>query len=175
MIDVTVRLVAASAEVPPGLETMLLELGHGEGGFGGTGFGRGEQSLAAFLEHCVAQQQLAGVIQGRVPQTTFWIMSDDTVAGMLRMRHYLTDALRIKGGHIGYYVSPRARRRGLATGALGLALRELAQRGERRIMLTTDPGNVASIRVIERHGGRLDAQLADPDGGMLNRYWIELR
>lgn len=175
MSDKRVMLLAASTTAPAGLEAMLRELGRGEGGFGGTGVGRGEQTLLEFLEHCVAQQQAPGVIQGRVPQTTFWIMAGDRVAGMLRMRHYLNDALRISGGHIGYYVSPGARRRGIATRALGLALEALASRGERRIMLTTDPGNVASIRVIERHGGRLAAQVPDPDGGLLNQYWIEIR
>ena len=112
--------------------------------------------------------------EGRVPSTMFWILADGTVAGMLRMRHHLNDALRIKGGHIGYYVSPRWRRRGVARAALGLALRELLGHGELRALLTTYPDNVGSIRVIEGHGGRLTAQVPDPEGGIISQYWIAL-
>ncbi len=169
-----VSLVAASPTVLPGLAEMLLGLGDGEAGVSGTRFGRGEQSLDAFLADCVRQQEPDQLPDDRVPQTTYWILADGTVLGMLRMRHWLNDALRVSGGHIGYYVAPRARRRGIASAALGLGLEALRERGESRALLTTSPDNVGSIRVIEGHGGVLTAEVADPAGGRLLQFWIEL-
>ena len=45
---------------------------------------------------------------GRVPQTIFWIVEDGSVVGMLRMRHFPNESLRVTGGHIGYYIRPSA-------------------------------------------------------------------
>lgn len=170
-----IALEAASHTPPAGLESLLRELGAGEAGFGGTTFGRGEATLAEFLADCVAGTDAANLSPGRVPQTIFWIIADGAAVGMLRMRHYLNDALRVEGGHIGYYVRPSARRRGVAREALRLALAELARLGEEKAMLTTYPDNAGSIRVIEANGGVLAAQVQDPGGERtISQYWIPL-
>ena len=170
-----VLLEAASPTAPPGLESMLRELGDGEAGFGGTSFGRDEKSLAAFLDERVRYSDDHDLPAARVPETTFWIIVDGVAVGMLRMRHHLNEALRVKGGHIGYYIRASARGRGIAKQALALALDELAGHGESQAMLTTDPDNVSSIRVIEANGGSLAGQVPDPDGSeLINQYWIDL-
>jgi len=58
-------------------------------------------------------------------------------------------------GHIGFTVVPWKRRRGYATLALQLLLSEVRKEGLSYVELTTDPGNVASQRVIAANGGRL--------------------
>jgi predicted acetyltransferase len=58
-------------------------------------------------------------------------------------------------GHIGYAVVPWKQRRGYATRALREMLIEAKGEGLRFVEITTDPGNVASRRVIEANGGRL--------------------
>lgn len=154
---------------------MLEELGAGETGFGGTEFGRGEMSLADYLSHTMKEIDAANLPEGRVPQTTFWIIEDGAAVGMLRMRHILNDITRIDGGHIGYYIRPSARRKGIATHALRIALEEIKKVGVNDVMLTTNPWNVGSVRVIEGSGGRMKAQVAEPDGSdTINQYWIEL-
>jgi predicted acetyltransferase len=57
-------------------------------------------------------------------------------------------------GHIGYAVVPWRRGRGYATEALRRILIEARSVGLARVEITTDPGNIASQRVIEHHGGR---------------------
>ena len=48
--------------------------------------------------------------------------------------------------------------------------------GEKRALLTVDPGNLPSIKVIEANGGRFENTVADPETGKeFNRYWIELQ
>ncbi len=171
-----VSLQAASRIAPAGLAELLQTLGHGEAGFSGTPVADGTMTLAAYLELCVRNINPATMAPGRVPQTVYWIMQHNRAVGMLRMRHYLNDALRVHGGHIGYYIKPDARRGGAASEALRLALVELAARGETAALLTTNPGNLGSIRVIKNNGGRLTARVPDPDGGdeEICQYWIDL-
>ena len=65
-------------------------------------------------------------------------------------------------GHIGFAVVPWKRRRGYATRALGLLLREASDKGLTYVELTTDPDNVASQRVIEANRGQLIERFKKP-------------
>jgi predicted acetyltransferase len=170
------ELRPASDHPPPGLREFLVALGDGEGGFGGTSFGRGEGDLDAFLRACVDGEDSTRIAPGLVPQTTYWIIGDTgRVVGMVRVRHYLNDRLLQNGGHVGYYVRPSERRKGYATAALRLALDRLRERGVTRALVTVAPTNAASIAVALANGGRLDGQGRNPDTGeVMNRYWIDL-
>ena len=94
--------------------------------------------------------------------------------GMVRVRHYLNDRLLEHGGHVGYYVRRSERGKGYATAALRLAVEHLRNMGVTRVLVTVNPENAASIRVIVANGGASDGQGRDPDSGeVVNRYWIE--
>jgi len=58
---------------------------------------------------------------GRMPCTYRWIVEDGQVAGGIALRHQLNERIQ-QLGHIGYGIRPSARRRGLATWALGRIL-----------------------------------------------------
>jgi predicted acetyltransferase len=58
-------------------------------------------------------------------------------------------------GHIGYAVVPWKRGRGYATQALALLLPLARAQGLSFVELTTDPGNIASQKVITANGGVL--------------------
>jgi [ribosomal protein S5]-alanine N-acetyltransferase len=63
---------------------------------------------------------------------------------------------------IGYWVLARARRRGLATAAVGLVTRwGIGEGGLHRIEGLVEPGNTASVRVLERNGFRREGLLRD--------------
>jgi len=113
--------------------------------------------------------------------SSYWWITDDRgddveVVGFIALRHRLTDALRVIGGHIGYAVRPSRRREGIATRALGLVLDDARRLGLDRVLLTCDDDNEASARTIERCGGQ--RQMPDsksPSGAALVRhYWIQL-
>ncbi|GHJ55744.1 GNAT family N-acetyltransferase [Nonomuraea sp. TT08I-71] len=112
--------------------------------------------------------------EGLVPALYWWIVEGDEVLGAVSLRLRLNDFLMQAGGHIGYGVRPTARRRGLATFALGEALAEAARRGIDPVLVTCDVDNTASARTIERHGGVLD-DVRDTELGRLCRYWIRTR
>ena len=79
--------------------------------------------------------------------------------GTLVLRHGLTNALAEVRGHIGYHVVAPWRRQGHATRMLSLALVECRALGLERVLLTCDPSNEPSRRVIVANGG---SQLAGP-------------
>ena len=168
-----VELLSINETPPADAEGMLLELGSGENGFGGSPVGTGEMTLSEYVLERRASSRGENLAPGWVPQTTYWILVDGKSAGLLRLRHYLNESLRHKGGHIGYYVRPAFRRQGVAAAALKLALPLAAALGETSVMLTTNPGNTGSIRVIEANGGRLEAEVPDHEtGDIILRYWI---
>ncbi|GAA3530191.1 GNAT family N-acetyltransferase [Nocardioides daeguensis] len=130
-----------------------------------------EAGCAAFV--AMTELTSAGDLDGtRVSSTYFWITDgdggpDDDVVGFLNLRHRLNDWLLEQGGHIGYSVRPSARRRGHASRALALGVREAGRLGIERVLVTCDTDNDASRRTIEAGGGVLE----DERAGKL-RFWI---
>lgn len=176
----TITLLSLGDTPPSDAEGMLLELGAGENGFAGTSVGMGEATLLEYVEACRAQSRGENIREGWVPSTTYWILADGKSAGLLRLRHYLNTELRHKGGHIGYYVRPAYRGKGAAKQALALALPHAKALGETRVMLTTNPDNLGSIKVIEANGGALLARvIGDKAHGdsappaIILQYWID--
>jgi len=101
-----------------------------------------------------------------------WIVERDRVLGGIALRHDPDDALLQVGGHIGYGIRPSARRRGLATWALGRVLGEARALGLARVLVVCAADNTASARTIERHGGVLE-DVRHTARGLARRYWIE--
>jgi predicted acetyltransferase len=104
-----------------------------------------------------------------VPCTYWWIADGYTVLGSIALRHELDDDLLQRGGHIGYGIRPSARRRGLASWALGEVLTAARERDIGRVLIACAVTNEASRRVIEHHNG---VREDERDGKY--RYWIDL-
>ncbi|MGI9008917.1 MAG: GNAT family N-acetyltransferase [Streptosporangiaceae bacterium] len=103
-----------------------------------------------------------------VPVTELWYTRESDYLGTVVIRHKLTPPLLHDGGNIGYHVVPGHRRQGHATAMLAAACNRCRDSGMSRVLLTCQPENLASRRVIEANGGVLDS--ADD----LLRYWIAL-
>jgi predicted acetyltransferase len=76
------------------------------------------------------------------------------------IRHRLTPALTREGGHIGYHVVPRHRRRGHATQMLAQAKTVCRRLGLTELLITCGADNLGSRRVIEANGGTLQRIVA---------------
>ncbi|GAB3938061.1 GNAT family N-acetyltransferase [Micromonospora vulcania] len=111
--------------------------------------------------------------EGRVHCTYRWVVEGDRILGAIALRHELNDYLLRVGGNIGYGIRPSARRRGLATWALGRMLDEARALGLDRVLVTCEEQNIASAKTIERHGGVLE-DVRDTELGPARRYWITL-
>ncbi|MET9799781.1 GNAT family N-acetyltransferase [Streptomyces sp. NPDC006368] len=171
LLPPTVRLrdswLAAYAEWEPGAHMEGAGLGADDDVDSPEGFAAWVERLRRCEDHTIPPEE------GRVHTTYWWIAEGDTYLGAIDLRHWLNAFLLDAGGHIGYSVRPSARRRGLATWALGAALHEARTRGMDRVLVTCSPGNPASARTIERNGGVLE-DVRKTLIGRKRRYWIDL-
>ena len=103
-----------------------------------------------------------------VLSSIFWYVSGEHYVGTLVLRHRLTPELLVAGRHIGYHVVAPWRRQGYATQMLEAGLANARRLGLGRVLLTCDPVNEPSIRVITANGGYPDETLGDE-----LRYWID--
>lgn len=99
--------------------------------------------------------------------TTFWWVAGTEFLGSIRIRHEEIPRVLDRGGLIGYDVAPRARRRGHGTAMLRATMPFVGQLGFQRALITCDPDNVGSRRVMENSGGVFEAER---DGRL--RYWV---
>jgi predicted acetyltransferase len=107
-----------------------------------------------------------------VPATFLVADVEGALVGRVSIRHELNDYLARVGGHIGYGVRPRHRRRGFATEILRQALVVARAEGVEPVLVTCDEDNLASATVIERVGGSLEGVSPGPNGVPMRRYWI---
>lgn len=101
-----------------------------------------------------------------------WIVEGDQILGGIALRHGFDDDV-LQAGHIGYGIRPSARRRGLATWALGEMLDEAVGLGMNRVLVVCAIDNVASVKTIQHNGGILEG-IRDTELGPARRYWITL-
>ena len=133
------------------------------------------EDFPAYLRALLDGARGIGLSPGRVPYSTFWLTSGRYPIGRSSVRHYLTPDLEDEGGHVGYDIRPSERLKGYGKLILGLTLAEARKLGLNRALLTCDTDNVASVKVIEWNGGRLQEQaVSKRSGKLISRYWIKL-
>ena len=97
----------------------------------------------------------SGLLDGwRVPETTFYLYVDNIPVGIGSIRHFLTDALREVGGHIGYSISPKYRCIGYGKEILKRLIIEARKMEIKDILITTNLDNYAYQKVIIDNGGK---------------------
>lgn len=149
---------------------MLREIGPGENGFSNSVHNIENEDFPKYLKRQVDMSKSIGIdLTVYVPQTTYWLFTDDRPVGICRLRHYLNDNLRILGGHIGYCIRPSERGKGYGNTILAELLKKAHEKGINDVLITCREGNVASRKVIEHNGGILE----DVSDGEC-RYWIKI-
>jgi len=109
------------------------------------------------------------------PCSTFFEVVHQEIVGVVNIRHSLSPALLRWGGHIGYAVRPSRRREGHGHRLLAGGLDFLRGLNVVRALLTCDPDNAPSRRIIEAGGGVLqDIHFHDGHQRLVCRYWIGL-
>jgi len=130
--------------------------------------------FAAYVARLRDWRRGVGLAEGRVPSTFLVGEVDGELVGRISIRHRLNDFLARIGGHIGYVVLPKWRRRGIATAMLRQSLEISRGLGIERVLLTCDVDNEGSRRVIESCGGVFEGFAEDPSLRVpKRRYWIE--
>ena len=127
-----------------------------ENGFQNSAYQMEYAQFPAWLERRVNMAQGIGLEDWQVPSSSYWLMDDSVPVAMGNLRHRLTDALRERGGHIGYAVDGTLHGRGYGKAILRLLLEEARRMGiTEEILVTVNPDNIASRRVAEANGGQL--------------------
>lgn len=129
------------------------------------------QDWGEYLAAAARAADGADLPDGHVPATFRVIEVGGRLVGRVSVRHRLTPALAVDGGHIGYAVRAPYRGRGYATSALRRALGVARDVGVDVALVTCDDGNVASARVIERCGGVL-VDVVGTEHGPVRRYHV---
>ena len=139
-------------------------------------FADARQDFAVYLRKVEGYARAERLPFGIVPYHSFWLVQDERhILGELRLRHRLTEALAIEGGHIGYNIRPAERRKGYGTLQLRLGLEKARGIGLTRVLVTCDDGNLPSAKIIEANGGVLSGRAISPESGVpVRQYWIEL-
>lgn len=105
-----------------------------------------------------------------VSSSIYWYVAGEHYLGTLVIRHELTPELLVAGGHIGFHVVAPWQRQGHATSMLAAGVTQARRLGLTRVLLTCDPDNEPSRRVIVANGGAPDHTLGEE-----LRFWIDTR
>ena len=110
-----------------------------------------------------------------VPSNAFFLVSNGKIIGSGNLRHRLNDGLKVYGGHIGYNVRPSERQKGYGSLILQLTLEKVRNLGLEKVFLTCDTDNIASAKIIEKNGGKLENQMIyENTGKLISQYWIQV-
>lgn len=96
---------------------------------------------------------------GFVTTSTFWMIDNDEVVGVTRVRHEEVEG----AGHIGYDIAPIYRKKGYGTKILKLALKEAEKIGIKDVIVTCNVENAASRKIIEKNKGELLGTVFDEE------------
>jgi predicted acetyltransferase len=136
---------------------------------------RPDLSFAAYVQVLADAEHGGGLPERHVPSTLLFGFVDGEIVGRLMLRHSLNDFLFRVGGNIGYVVVPPHRGHGYAALMLKQGLDLARSMGLPKVLLTCDPDNVASRRVIEKCGGEFEDTYVGPEAPAgKRRYWIAL-
>jgi predicted acetyltransferase len=136
-----------------------------------------EDSFKEYVQKLLDNQRGKNLPKGYVPATTYWLVKNEEWLGEINIRHKITP-----WGHIGYVIRPSVRGKGIGTKMLQLALLKARQITLKKILITCDNKNNASIKIIEKNGGVLENIVEDIEihqeifsSGKTRRYWITLK
>ncbi len=129
------------------------------------------ESTSQFVQRLLRADTTAD--PGLVPETSYWACEGNLVVGRIALRHRLTENLQEFGGHIGYEVHPKFRRRGIANEMLRQLLLTPKAKDIGNLLLTCAPDNIASNKTILTNGGLLTkTAYVEKRQRNTNYYWI---
>lgn len=131
-----------------------------------------KKALANFDEYINELDKLSKGINlplGCVTTSTFWLIDNDDVVGVTRIRHQEVET----AGNIGYDISSLYRNKGYGTEILKLALEKAKEIGLKDVIVTCALNNTASKKIIEKNNGTLlEIVFDEEDNEELYKYRI---
>ncbi len=126
-----------------------------------------------FLEREKETKNPETVPENWVHGETLYLVNDQEIIGMINLRYEMNDIIRRLYGHIGYSIRPKYRKQGYGKIQLKLVLDIYRNKGFKEVMISTDPENIASQKVITHFGGVLK-ETVEENSETFIKYWIKL-
>jgi predicted acetyltransferase len=127
-----------------------------------------DAGLAGFIAELIRQGDTSHPPpSGWTHTSTYWWVDGERYLGSIRIRHEEIPPVLDQAGLIGYDIAPKERRQGHGTAMLRAALPIAKGLGFDRVLITCDPDNVGSRKVMENNGGIFEGER----NGKL-RYWV---
>ncbi|MDQ2713432.1 MAG: GNAT family N-acetyltransferase [Chloroflexota bacterium] len=121
------------------------------------------EDFAQFVHELEEEAEGIGLPPGVPAKQSYLLLKDGRhIIGEIRFRPHLTPPYERFFGHIGYNIRPAQRGHGYVTRLLALLLDEARKFHLPGVSLAVEPENLASIRVIEKNGGKLLQVIKDP-------------
>ena len=112
-----------------------------------------EEYETTVLPELMMHENPVGMPEWFVPETYYYLWDSEVLVGEYRIRHYLTEALKVGAGHIGYGIKREFRGKGYGSKGLTLVLdlaREIVPEDE--IYLRVLKSNIPSFKAISNNG-----------------------
>lgn len=152
---------------------MFQEIPAEEDGFNNPAHGMSREEFAVFCREEIDHSFGKNLAEGYVPGTYYLLFIDDKPIGLIKLRHFLNDFLRRRGGHIGYGIRPSCRGNKWGNLILAEVLKFAKAKGIDRALLTIRDYNIPSRKVCENNGGILEKIEPGETYGECF-YWIDL-
>ena len=107
-----------------------------------------------FVKDILDKRKGVGLKPGQVPFTRYWLVDGEEYIGTLGLRKKITKKMRNREGNMGYHIKPSKRSKGYGTEVLRLGLLKAKNQGLKKVYINCSEENVASIRIIEKNGGK---------------------
>lgn len=134
-----------------------------------------DYGIQRYIEELPLYAQWKNLPQGRVAQTTYRLIENDSFIWQIKRRHELNAYLTTFGGHIGYVIRPSKRRQWYGTKILALGLEQWKQEWIKQVLITCNQSNIGSKKIIEANGGVYMSKIrSDHEHDMKLRYRIYL-
>ncbi|GFZ31476.1 acetyltransferase [Clostridium zeae] len=109
------------------------------------------ENFDEYLEELYKLSEGIDVPEDSVRTTNYWLLDNNNVVGVVRVRHE-----EIKGaGHIGYDISPSFRNKGYGSEILRQAIEKAREIGIEEPVVTCNTNNLGSKKIIEKNNGLL--------------------
>jgi len=109
------------------------------------------ENFEEYLKRLQNHSKGIDIPEGWVQTSSFWLIHNNEVVGVTRVRHQEVEC----AGHIGYDISPCYRQKGYGSEILKLALEEAGKLGIKEAMVTCNVENISSKKIIEKNNGKL--------------------
>lgn len=124
---------------------------------------KAEKDFEEFITDLINSSKGINIPEDWVPCSSYWLIDDSEVVGVIRIRHRVDSDYLQMIGHIGYEIKSSKRKRGYGSKLLELGLIEAKKIGLEKVLITCNEDNIGSIRIIEKFNGEYKKSFFDDE------------